>query len=148
MRPGHPSAPNRWPHYGDVTSGRMVSYTAELEVRFRDLDPMQHVNNAIYATYLEQARARFSEDVLGTALADLDTVLAQVEVSFERPIEGVGTVRVELEVSDLGRSSIPVEYELFSEGERVATARTVQVYFDRETGESKPIPEDLREQLT
>ncbi|PSQ12800.1 acyl-CoA thioesterase [Halobacteriales archaeon QS_5_70_15] len=126
----------------------MVSYTAELEVRFRDLDPMQHVNNAIYATYLEQARARFSEDVLGTALADLDTVLAQVEVSFERPIEGVGTVRVELEVGDLGRSSIPVEYELFSEGERVATARTVQVYFDRETGESKPIPEDLREQLT
>jgi acyl-CoA thioester hydrolase len=126
----------------------MVSYTAELEVRFRDLDPMQHVNNAIYATYLEQARARFSEDVLGTALADLDTVLAQVEVSFERPIEGVGTVRVELEVGDLGRSSIPVEYELFSDGERVATARTVQVYFDRETGESKPIPEDLREQLT
>jgi len=126
----------------------MVSYTAELEVRFRDLDPMQHVNNAIYATYLEQARARFSEDVLGTALADLDTVLAQVEVSFERPIEGVGTVRIELEVGDLGRSSIPVEYELFSDGERVATARTVQVYFDRETGESKPIPEDLREQLT
>jgi len=126
----------------------MVSYTAELEVRFRDLDPMQHVNNAIYATYLEQARARFSEDVLGTALADLDTVLAQVEVSFERPIEGVGTVRIELEVGDLGRSSIPVEYGLFFDGERVATARTVQVYFDRETGESKPIPEDLREQLT
>lgn len=125
----------------------MVSYTTDLEVRFRDLDPMQHVNNAIYATYLEQARARFSEDVLGMPLADLDTVLAQVEITFERPIEGVGTVRVELEVGDLGRSSIPMEYELFSGGERVATARTVQVYFDRGTGESKRIPDDLRERL-
>ncbi|MEF8841229.1 MAG: thioesterase family protein [Haloarculaceae archaeon] len=125
----------------------MATYTVDVDVRFRDLDPMEHVNNAIYATYLEQARARFSEDVLGVPLADLDTVLAQVEISFERPIEGVGTVTVELEVDDLGRSSIPVDYELFSGGERVATARTVQVYFDRETGESNPIPEDLRERL-
>jgi len=126
----------------------MATYTVDLEVRFRDLDPMQHVNNALYATYLEQARSRFSEDVLGMPLADLDTVLAQVEIAFERPIEGTGTVTVEMEFGDLGRSSIPVEYELFFEGERVATARSVQVYFDRETGESKPIPEDLRERMT
>lgn len=125
-----------------------MPYTTDIQVRFRDLDPMQHVNNAIYATYLEQARARFSEDVLGVTLADLDTVLAQVEISFERPIEGVGTVTVEFEVGDLGRSSIPMEYELFSAGERVATARTVLVYFDRETGESEPIPDDIRERLT
>lgn len=126
----------------------MVTYTADLEIRFRDLDPMQHVNNAIYSTYLEQARARFSEDVLGMPLADLDTVLAQVEISFERPIEGTGTVRIELEVGDVGRSSIPMEYEVFSEGKRVATATSVQVYFDRETGKSKPIPDHLREKLT
>jgi acyl-CoA thioester hydrolase len=126
----------------------MVSYATDLEVRFRDLDPMQHVNNAIYATYLEQARARFSEEVLGTTLADLDTVLAEVTISFERPIEGVGTVTVELEVGELGRSSIPVDYELFSGGERVATAHTVQVYVDRGTGRSKPIPEELRDLLS
>ena len=126
----------------------MAPYTVDREVRFRDLDLMQHVNNALYATYLEQARSRFSEDVLGMPLADLDTVLAQVEIAFERPIEGTGIVTVEMEFGDLGRSSIPVEYELFFEGERVATARSVQVYFDRETGESKPIPEDLRERMT
>ena len=126
----------------------MGTYSTDLEVRFRDLDPMQHVNNAIYSTYLEQARARFSEDVLGVSLAELDTVLAQVEISFERPIEGVGTVTVDLEVGEVGRSSIPIEYELFSAGERVATASTVQVYFDRETGEAEPIPDHLRERLS
>lgn len=126
----------------------MDTYSADLEVRFRDLDPMQHVNNSVYSTFLEQTRARFSEEVLGVALADLDTVLRQIEISFERPIEGVGTVTVELTVGDLGRSSIPMEYELFSEGERVATARTVLVYFDPETGESKRIPDEIRERLT
>jgi acyl-CoA thioester hydrolase len=126
----------------------MEPYTVDLEVRFRDLDPMQHVNNAIYVTYLEQARARFYEEVVGTTLADIDTVLAQVEVSFERPIEGVGTVRVELTVGELGRSSIPMTYELFSGDERVATGRSVQVYFERDSGTSRPIPEDLRERLS
>lgn len=126
----------------------MDTYSADLEVRFRDLDPMQHVNNSVYSTFLEQTRARFSEEVLGVALADLDTVLGYVEISFERPIEGVGTVTVELTVGDLGRSSIPMEYELFSEGERVATAETVLVYFDRDTGESKRIPDELRERLS
>ena len=126
----------------------METYSADLEVRFRDLDPMQHVNNSVYSTFLEQTRARFSEEVLGMPLADLDTVLRHVEISFERPIEGVGTVTVELAVGDLGRSSIPMTYELFSEGERVATAETVLVYFDRDSGESKRIPDDVRERLT
>jgi len=126
----------------------METYTVDVEVRFRDLDPMQHVNNAIYVTYLEQARARFYEEVVGTTLADVDTVLGQLDLTYERPIEGVGTVTVDLTVGDLGRSSIPMEYELFSGSERVATGRTVQVYFDRETGDSKRIPDDLRERLS
>jgi acyl-CoA thioester hydrolase len=126
----------------------METYSADLEVRFRDLDPMQHVNNSVYSTFLEQTRSRFSEEVLGMPLADLDTVLRYVEISFERPIEGVGTVTVELTVEDLGRSSIPMSYELFSADERVATAETVLVYFDRDTGESKRIPDDIRERLS
>jgi YbgC/YbaW family acyl-CoA thioester hydrolase len=31
-------------------------FTHQLEVRFRDCDAMGHVNNAVYLTYLEQAR--------------------------------------------------------------------------------------------
>lgn len=52
-----------------------MPYTADIPVRFRDLDPMKHVNNAVYATYLEQARALFYEDVVGVALSEIETVL-------------------------------------------------------------------------
>lgn len=124
-------------------------YTTDIQVRFRDLDPMQHVNNALYVTYLEQARAEFYEAVVGVPLGDIDTVLAEVRVSYEQPIEGVGTVVVALEVGDLGQSSIPMTYEIRSPdgGERYATGSSVQVYFDPETGEAERFPDRYRNQL-
>lgn len=124
-----------------------MSYIAEIQVRFRDLDPMEHVNNALYVTYLEQARAMFYEEVVEVTLADIDTVLAQLEVSYEQAIEEVGTVTVELTVGELGNSSIPMEYEIHSSGQRVATGQTVQVYVDSETGKPKRIPDQHRGQL-
>lgn len=125
-----------------------MSYTTEIQVRFRDLDPMQHVNNALYVTYLEQARAEFYGDVVGVPLAEIDTVLVQLEVSYERAIESTDAVTVELAVGELGESSIPMEYEVRSDGQRYATARTVQVYSDPDTGESIPLPNQYRERLT
>lgn len=127
-----------------------MDYTVDIDVRFRDLDPMQHVNNALYVTYLEQARSRFYEEVVGVRLADVDTVLVDLQVSYERAIEDVGSVVVALEVEELGNSSIPMSYEIRPPGgdERYATATTVQVYVDPETGESERVPDRYRERLT
>lgn len=120
-------------------------YTAEIEVRFRDLDPMKHVNNAVYATYLEQARGMFFADVIGEALENVPTVLVRLEIEYERPISGQGTVEVDLWIPELGSSSIPMEYELRGVDGRVAAkASTVQVHFDRETDNPAPIPEEWR----
>ena len=124
-----------------------MMYTTDIQVRFRDLDPMKHVNNALYVTYLEQARAEFYEEVVDVPLADIDTILTYLEVAYEQAIDSVGTVTVELEVSDLGTSSIPMEYEIRFSDERYATAETVQVFFDPETKESRPIPDRYRERL-
>ena len=35
----------------------------EIPVRFRDLDPLNHVNNALFNTYLEEARIQFLGEV-------------------------------------------------------------------------------------
>lgn len=125
-----------------------MTYTTEIQVQFRDFDPMQHVNNAVYVSYLEQARAEFYDEVVGVPLAEIDTVLAQLEVSYERAINEMRNVTVELVVGDLGESSIPMEYEIRSGDQRYATARTVQVFFDPETDESQPIPDHYRERLS
>lgn len=123
------------------------SYTSEVDVRFRDIDPMDHVNNALYVTYIEQARAEYYEDVIGLTLGEADTVLAHLEVDYEQPIELGETVEVRMRVDDLGTSSIPMSYELRTDAYVVATAETVQVMFDRESGEPRPIPEGWRERI-
>ena len=120
-------------------------YTFDLQVRFRDIDPMNHVNNAVYATYLEQARAALYEDRLGVDLGEAETVLARLEIDFRSPIKLDDEVVVGLEVGDVGRSSIPMDYEIRADGELAATGHTVQVVFDPQTGESVPVPDEWRD---
>lgn len=123
------------------------SYETAVDVRLRDLDFMGHVNNAIYATYLEEAREAFYRDVLGVSLVETNTVLVSLEIEYARPIEADDAVTVALDVPELGTSSLPIEYEIRANGERAAGAHTVQVLADPETGESQPIPSDWRARI-
>ena len=123
------------------------TFETRIDVRLRDVDFMGHVNNAVYATYLEQARAAFFQEALAVSLDHVDTVLATLELEYHRPIEAEQSVVVELRIGDLGTSSIPMTYEIIAEGERAATATTVQVVVDPETGSSRPIPGDWRDRL-
>lgn len=126
----------------------MSQFSSEVQVRFRDIDAMGHVNNAVYATYVEQARTEYFHRVLDTGLDAISTVLASLELSYERPILLEQSVTVTIDVPDLGRSSLPMEYEILADGERAATATSVQVFLDSETGEPSPIPERFRERIT
>ncbi len=122
-------------------------YVAEIDVRLRDLDFMGHVNNATYATYLEEARQAYFSDAVGVSLVDVGTVLANMEIDYSSPIEADADVTVALRATEIGTSSLPIEYEIRADGEQAATARTVQVLVDRETGNSEPIPDDWRTRI-
>ena len=122
-----------------------ASVETDIQVRFRDVDSMHHVNNAVYATYLEQARAAFYDEVVGEPLTDVDTVLVTLTIDYRAPIELGDRVTVTVEVPELGESAIPMEYEItLEDGTVAATAESVQVAFDREVGTSRPIPEAWR----
>jgi acyl-CoA thioester hydrolase len=123
------------------------TYTVDIDVRLRDIDFMGHVNNAVYATYLEQARAAYFADVIGESLVDADTVLATLSIDYVRPIDADADVQVAIRVPNLGDSSLPMEYEVTANGEQAATARTVQVIVDRETGRSRPMPSAWRDRI-
>ena len=123
-------------------------FQTEFRVRFRDIDAMGHVNNAVYSTYLEPARADFFREVLGETLSEVGSVLASLSIDFRAPVEGDVVVTVALGVPELGTSSIPMRYEIRREdGVVAATAETVQVVYDREAGSSMPIPEAWREAI-
>ena len=71
---------------GSVASGGgRLSLRAPRTVRFRDLDSMGHVNNAVYLTYLEEARIAFLRPP-GADVADM--ILARVEIDFRAPVDG------------------------------------------------------------
>ncbi|GAB6862420.1 acyl-CoA thioesterase [Haloplanus litoreus] len=115
-------------------------YETEMQVRFRDVDAMRHVNNAVYATYLEQARVDYYADVLGVGLDDIDTVLVNLNIDYRSQIELDDEVTVAMGVRSIGKSSVTMAYEV-RVGERVAaTAETVQVYVDPDGDGSQPLP--------
>ena len=118
-------------------------------VRFRDLDGMGHVNNAVFLTYMESARSAFLlEHGLIASLADLRVILARVEIDFRSQLEFGETVDVEVRPAKLGTKSFELEYELRAGDRVVANATSVQVGFDYETGETIAIPERWRKLLT
>ncbi|WP_323171645.1 thioesterase family protein [Natrialba sp. PRR66] len=123
------------------------TYVVDIDVRLRDIDFMGHVNNATYATYLEQAREAYFQDVFDTSLADIDTVLAHLEIDYKQPIEADAAVSIALSVGELGTASLPLTYEIYADESLAATATTVQVFIDPGTGDSRPIPEAWRSQL-
>ena len=120
-------------------------------VRFRDLDGMGHVNNAVFSTYLEQARlAWFSQERFG-AVNELplgDVILARTEIDFRSPVQAGETVEVAVRPARVGTKSFELAYELRAAGRLVAEAKSVLVGYDYRRGESTPIPDRWKRRLS
>jgi acyl-CoA thioester hydrolase len=138
------------------TAGERImtqSYEYEIEVRFRDCDALGHVNNAVYLTYLEQARFALWQRITGRtgvfADASPNIILARVECDYRAPARMGDRLVVRTRVSAIGRSSFTLDYEILDARTRsvVANARTVQVVYDYGAGRSLPIPDDIRARL-
>jgi acyl-CoA thioester hydrolase len=109
-------------------------------VRFRDCDSMGHVNNAVYSTYLEQARIGI--------LGDLEPfILARVEIDFRAELRAGEHVEVRSRCSRVGTKSFDLEHVIAADGRVVAEAKSVLVSYDYARGESVPVPDRLRERL-
>jgi acyl-CoA thioester hydrolase len=129
-----------------MSSGDFVH---EERVRFRDLDPMGHVNNAVFLTYLEQARFAFFADAgAATGLTEMNMIVARVEIDFKAPVRLGQEVEVSVRASRFGTKSFDLEYELHVEGELVAEAKSVQVAYDYDRRQPVPVPAEWREKLT
>lgn len=114
-----------------------------LEVRWRDLDAFDHVNNASYLGYIEEARVRWfkslSADWAGETAAP---IMAAVAVNYRRPINWPETVRIELSAERIGTKSLTVGHRITSAGDPsvlYCDGHTVLVWVDR-SGQSVPLP--------
>jgi acyl-CoA thioester hydrolase len=110
-------------------------------VRFRDCDAMGHVNNAVYSTFLEEARI----DVLG-GLADF--ILARVEIDFRSELQAGEEIEVRTRCSRIGTKSFELEHEIEADGRLAAEAKSVLVGYDYELGQSVPLSQDVKARLS
>ena len=117
-------------------------------VRFRDLDPMGHVNNAVFLTYIESARFAFLKHVgAAPTLEDMNLVVARVEIDFRAPVRLDDDVEITAHVNRFGDKSFDLDHQLRVGGNVVAEAKTVLVTYDYSKREPVPIPDAWREKL-
>jgi acyl-CoA thioester hydrolase len=124
-----------------------------IEVRYGDLDPQQHVNNARYLTYIEQARIAYVQEVGlwdGKSFEKIGIILAEARVTFLAPIIWGQTIQVGMRINRLGNKSFDVNYIIEDSeiGKLHATAATVQVTYDYHTSQTIPIPTAWRQIIT
>ena len=121
-----------------------------IEVRFRDLDAMRHVNNAVYLTYLEHGRLRYLRDVIGiSSPRKLAMVLATITCDFLSPVHMGEMLEVATRVDWIGRSSLAMSHQMTAQkdGRAVARASSVLVGYDYTAKRPRPIDEDWRRAL-
>jgi acyl-CoA thioester hydrolase len=121
-----------------------VSFVHRETVRFRDLDSLAHMNNAVYATFVEQARIAF----LSPQGADVQNmILARLEIDFRSPVELGEIVEIEVKPTRVGTKSFDLDYVLRAGDRVVAEAKTVLVAYDYERAQSVELPNDWKERL-
>jgi acyl-CoA thioester hydrolase len=123
-----------------------VIHEKRIEIRWRDVDAYEHVNNAVYATYLEECR----DEWLGRALAGVgdawDYVLARVAIDFRRELRlEDDAVVVSCRLARIGTSSLTLREEIRTEdGTLAAESEAVLVARDRDAGRSRPLTDEER----
>ncbi len=113
-------------------------------VRFADLDPNQHVNNAVYATYFETGRVTLVKDrSFGLMPEGLAWMLVRLDIHFRAELRRPGSIELGLGVARLGRTSATFEQVVFSEGRCVASAQSVTVLIDERTRKPTPLTDEI-----
>ena len=130
--------------------------TVEITVPWRDIDAAGHVNNAVYASYLETARMKtwlkakgLDAPVVREPLKEIDIIFARLAIDYRSPAFLNETLVVSCWPGRVGDTSFALRYEVREKatGRLVAEAESVQVCFDWATDRKKRVPDDVRARL-
>ena len=113
-------------------------------VRFADLDPNQHVNNAVYATYFETGRVTLMKDrSYGLMPLGLAWIMVRLDIHFRAELRWPGRIEMGLGVSKIGRTSVSFDQVVFSEDRCVASAQAVTVLIEETTRKPTPLTPEI-----
>ena len=120
-------------------------YQLSDNVRFADLDPNQHVNNAVYASYFETGRVTLVKDrSYGLMPEGLGWVLVRLDMHFRAELHWPGQIEMGLGLAKFGRTSVTFDQVVFSEGKCVASAQATTVLIDEATRKPVPLTSEIK----
>ena len=124
------------------------------EVRYGDLDPQGHVNNAIYLTYFEQARVYyliqlglFSKD---QSFMEVGVIIADIHITYHSTTHYDDPIKVGVQTTKIGNKSFTTEQCIMhaETGRVMATGTVVLVTFDYEGMKPIPVPDEWRQKIS
>ena len=124
-----------------------------VEVRYGDLDPQGHVNNAKYLTYFEQARIAYWIDMgfftTDQSFMEIGVILADIHLTYLEPVYFGQKVKVGVHVARLGNKSMTWEQNVIDveSDKELAKAEIVIVAYDYRQEKTIPIPQAWREKI-
>lgn len=118
-----------------------MTWITKEHVRFSDCDAMGHVNNAVYSTYLEQARI--------AVVGGLEPfILARVEIDFRSELHMDEEIEIRTQCSRIGTKSFDLTHEIWAGDRLAAEAKSVMVGYDYTTHASVPLPDETKRRLS
>lgn len=121
-----------------------------MQVRFRDVDSMGHVNHAVYFSYFEMARCEYWMKLLRLKkLSDLGIIVVRAECNYRSAAEYAEWLEVFTGITEIRNSSFVMEYEIWARRPRrlVADGSSIQALFNYSENRTIRIPPGLRKKI-
>lgn len=112
----------------------------------RDLDGFGHVNNAVYLTYVENARVAYLRQVVGArTLEEIRNIIAGVTIEFRAQVSYGDELEIGVRTDRIGTKSFQLAYRIVrQDGEVVAEVSSTQVMFDFDANRAIAVPGEWR----
>lgn len=124
----------------------MSAFVSRVPLRWVDLDAQGHVNNAVVADYLQEARVEWLLTGPNAHLLGTSTMVVSHQVEYLGPVAfAVRPVEVELRVGRVGGSVFALGYSVLQDGRELARARSTLCLFDYEAGRPRRMTAAERE---
>ncbi len=124
-----------------------------IEVRYGDLDPQGHVNNAKHLTYFEQARIAYLIELglftKDQSFMEIGVILADVHITYFEPVYFGQNIKVGVHISRLGTKSMTWMQNILDAktGKKLAAGEVVMVTYNYGEERTIPIPDDWRSKI-
>ncbi len=126
-------------------------HSVDVQIRFSDIDPLNHVNNSIISQYYDIGRINYLKEVLGEDIEwnSIGVVIVNLNTNFFSPVFITDQIVVETRLIGFGEKSMRTMQRVRDKNtqEIKSTCETILSGFDVVNNESAPIPDDIKKKF-